>query len=242
MTPKAIIKGLIVIATLVAIALAWKASGLADHFDETWIDSEVRGRGLAGLALFVAMGAMGTGIGLPRQIVAFLGGYAFGFVEGTALALLATVLGCIGSFTYARLLGRSVVKRRFAGKIARVDAFLKENPFSMSLLIRLLPVGNNLITNLLAGVSSASMIGFVGGSALGYIPQMAVFALVGSGIEVDTTFRVSLSAALFVASGAIGVTLYRRYRHGLSFDEDLDRELGEAPDKDGPAPSTGEVR
>jgi len=42
----------------------------------------------------------------PHMVVAFLGGYAFGFIAGGVLALLATVTGCALTFYYARGMGR----------------------------------------------------------------------------------------------------------------------------------------
>ena len=66
---------------------------------------------------------------------------------------------------------------------------------------------------------------FFSGSALGYIPQMMGFALVGSGISLEPGLRISLSAALFLVSGIIGIVLYRKFRHGKSFDDDLERQL-----------------
>lgn len=221
-----ILKGLMVLASLVAIGLLAHYSGLGNLLDESWIDRSVRGHGLAGEMLFLGVGALATAVGFPRQVVAFMGGYAFGFVYGTVLGTLATVLGCAMTFLYARLIGRSLVAGRFAGKARRMDAFISEHPFSMTVLIRLLPVGSNLVTNLAAGVTRVAAMPFLMGSALGYLPQNAIFALVGSGIGVDPVWRIGLGVVLFVVSGVLGVYLYRRMRHGKSYDEALDREIG----------------
>ena len=226
MTLRFILRSAALFVSLIALGAALHYSGLASAFDERWIDTAVRGRGIRGEVLFVAVGALLIAIGLPRQMVAFLGGYAFGLAEGTLFALLAAIFGCIGTFFYARLLGRDLVAARFPGRIRRIDDFLADNPLTMTLLIRFLPLGSNLITNLAAGVSRVSPLAFIGGSALGYIPQTAIFALVGSGIAVDLGVRVTLSAVLFAASGALGVYLYRRYRGAKTIDEDMDRDLG----------------
>jgi uncharacterized membrane protein YdjX (TVP38/TMEM64 family) len=91
----------------------------------------------------------------------------------------------------------------------------------MGVLIRLLPVGNNLITNLLAGVSSAPLVSFLAGSLIGYLPQTVIFVLLGSGIHVQPVWSTAISVALFVASGLLGAFLYRRMRAGKSFDGTL---------------------
>ena len=82
----------------------------------------------------------------------------------------------------------------------------------MTLLIRLLPLGSNLVTNLVAGVSSVRATAFITGSMVGYVPQTIIFALLGSGISLEPELRITLSAVLFVLSGALGYYLYRRYK------------------------------
>ncbi len=232
MNASILIRGLALFVSLVVLGVVLKTGVV---FNEAWIDSVIRSQGLKGVLIFVAVGWGVTSVGLPRQLVAFLGGYAFGFVYGTGLALAATTLGCITAFLFARVLARDWVAGKISDRIRRIDGFLSENPFSMTLLIRFLPLGSNFLTNLAAGVSSVSWAPFVAGSALGYIPQMLVFALVGSGISLDPELRISLSVVLFVVSGMIGIILYRRYRHGKSFDDEVERRL----DGDGNILQTG---
>jgi len=216
------LRGLVFLASLVAIGFLIQAMQLDSFLDKAWIDTEIRGRGLTGELILFAIGGVFVAVGLPRQVISFLAGYGFGFTTGLVVALAATTLGCIISFFYARFMGRDVVARKFPGKIQRVDDFLSDNPFSMTLLIRFLPAGSNLLTNLAAGVSRVGWLPFVAGSAIGYIPQTAVFALVGSGIGVDPVWRIGLSVVLFVISGVLGIHLYRRYRHGKSLNEETE--------------------
>jgi len=93
----------------------------------------------------------------------------------------------------------------------------------MALLIRLLPAGSNLLTSLTAGVSSAPALPFIAGSALGFIPQTFIFALTGTGVSIDPAMRIGLSVVLFLISAALGIYLYRRFRHGRSAGVEIDR-------------------
>lgn len=214
-----LLRGLLLMAGFVTAGLL-----MSRYLNTDWIDAHVRGHAWGGLA-YVAVGALFIGAGLSRQFVSFLGGYAFGFLPGAMFALLASALGCMLAFSFGRLAGRRLLRPRLAGRIRRVDRFIHDNPFSMTLLIRLLPVGWNLMVNLAAGVSSVRPAPFFLGSALGYIPQTVVFALLGSGMTIQPVLRTSLSVVLFLVSGALGIYLYRRYRHGRTLDESLDREL-----------------
>lgn len=228
--PRLIVRGLVLIATLAAVGFLVEGLGLKSALDTAWVDSQVRGKGLAGEALFVLVGAVVAGAGLPRQLVCFLAGYAFGFVEGSLWGTLASVLGCAGAFYYARLMGRDLLAARFPERVRKVDEFLAGNTLGMALLIRLLPVGSNVVTNLAAGVSGAPAIPFFTGSTLGYLPQTIVFALLGSGITVQPELRIGTSVVLFVASGALGVWLYRRYRHGRLLDAETEAAIDDQDD------------
>lgn len=210
------LKGLVMLALLAGIGIGLRTAGLDEALDEHWIDAHIRGQGLYGWALFVLVTGVFTGVGLPRQIISFLAGYAYGFMGGTLAATLGTALGCAGTFLFSRFLGRRYVTRRFAGKIGRVDNFLRDNPFSMTLIIRFMPVGSNLLTNLVAGVSSVGSIPFIAGSTVGFIPQTAIFALLGSGFKVDFAWRVTLAVVLFIISTWMGFALYRKKRRAAA--------------------------
>lgn len=228
MNARIILKGLALILSLALLGYLFKTSDLTASINETWIDTHVRRHGVQGVAVFLLMGALFTAIGLPRQIIAFLGGYAFDTLSGTLLATFAALLGCVLTFVYARLFGKGLLRARLGERVERFDAFIRTHPFSMTLLIRLLPVGSNVLINLAAGVSSIRPVPFFSGTLIGYLPQTLVFALVGSGVHIAPGLKLGGAIVLFLASGALGVYLYRRYRHGYSLDTDLDLAVGES--------------
>ncbi len=229
MKARVILKGLALILSLALLGYVFETSDLGSSVNEAWIDTRVRGHGISGALLFLLMGGVFTAIGLPRQIIAFLGGYAFSVGLGTLLGALAALLGCMLSFGYARFFGKGLLRARLGERARRFDRFIHAHPFSMTMLVRLLPVGNNLLTNLAAGISSIRPIHFFSGTLLGYLPQTLVFALVGSGAHIAPALKLALAIGLFLISGALGAWLYRRFRHGLSLDEQIDAALEEPP-------------
>jgi uncharacterized membrane protein YdjX (TVP38/TMEM64 family) len=224
--PRVFLKGLVLIVSFVGVAYLFEVTELSSLLDKGWIDREVRGHGISGELLFLGMGALATAVGVPRQAISFLAGYAFDVALGTLLGVLATVGGCVIAFSYARWFGRGLIAARFPDRVRRIDGFIHDNTFNMTVLMRLLPVGSNLITNLAAGVANVRALPFVLGSALGYIPQTLVFSLVGSGITLDPLFRIGLGVVLFLVSGVLGVYLFRKFRHGRHLDEKLEQVIG----------------
>ena len=207
-----LLKGLGILALLVLFGFFIRFMNIDAVFNEVWVDTDIKGNGITGEIIFVFLCGMAMAIGLPRQIAAFLGGYAFGFVWGASLALLATIIGCVATFSFARLFGQGFFKIRLKKRLKSLDQFLSENPFTMTLLIRFLPAGSNLLTSLTAGLSSVSGFSFLAGSAIGFIPQTAIFALAGSGVTVDHFYSLALSVILFIISALLGFYLYRRFR------------------------------
>jgi uncharacterized membrane protein YdjX (TVP38/TMEM64 family) len=163
--------------------------------------------------LFALLACLACAVGIPRQVVAYAASYGFGLWPGVALALLAQLVGCAANLAWARALAREWVARRLAtrsGRLARLDAYLTANTFTATLVLRLLPVGNSMALNLLAGASGASATRFLAGSAIGFLPQTLVFALLGAGTRLDSLDQILLGVALFAASALLGWVLWRR--------------------------------
>ena len=214
---KSLAKGLLMLAGLgLAVYLA-RVAGLGDMLANTqWFNDHVLGRGPLSVLIFLGVSTIFTAVGLPRQLIGFLGGFAFGVAMGTLLATVGSGLGCAMAAVYARMGGRELVERKLGPRLEKVNRFLQHEPFNTALTIRLFPLGSNLITNLAAGVSSIPLASFVLGSTLGYIPQNFIFALFGAGMNRESTLGVALSVGmsivLFVVSGWMGIRVYRRYR------------------------------
>lgn len=199
---------------LVAAGLLLRSVGLSPGTEE--MDTLLRGQGSLAPLLFVLLAAVATAVGMPRQVVAFLGGYGFGVVAGTALAMTGQVLGAAASYGWARAIARPWAERRLAGRfgprLRPLVGILRENPFGAALALRLMPLGNNLALNLLAGMSGIAAVPFLVASAIGYVPQTVIFALLGKGVRVDGAWQIGIAAAMFAASVALGVWLWQRHR------------------------------
>jgi uncharacterized membrane protein YdjX (TVP38/TMEM64 family) len=159
---------------------------------------------------FVAVAAIACALGVPRQVAAYAAGLGFGLWTGTALALVAQILGCAADFIWARAVARDWAARRMRGRLARLDAALAKHPFSATFTLRLLPIGSNVVLNLLAGVSGVAVAPFLLASLLGYVPQTVVFVLLGAGVSVGHGTQIALAVALFAVASAVGLWLLRR--------------------------------
>jgi uncharacterized membrane protein YdjX (TVP38/TMEM64 family) len=205
-------KRLLFLLALILIGIFFSAIGAWDNINEQWVDRHIRNQGLIGILAYVGFCSLFTASGVPRQLAAFLGGYAFGFTIGVLLATFAATLGCIITFYLAKLIARPIIKKRYLDKIQSIHQFLDNRTFTMTIIIRLLPFGSNLITNMVAGVAQINNRQFFIGSFIGYLPQMIIFALVGSGIEVMSVWKIALSIVLLIVSSILSGYLYKEYK------------------------------
>ena len=200
-------KPAVMLLVFAAVALALRESGFEPR-------AAMASAGSHGPAVFVLVGALACAAAVPRQAVALAGGYAFGFWPGVVLTLVAEVAGCAIDFFWVRWLGRraalAFLRRREGGRLDRMDRFLTGRAFTATLTLRLLPVGSNVLLNLVAGVSGVAAAPFLVASAIGYVPQTVVFALAGAGAGLSNGFQFGLAAALLLVSVGLGVLLLRR--------------------------------
>jgi uncharacterized membrane protein YdjX (TVP38/TMEM64 family) len=169
--------------------------------------------GWGGAALLVAAGGAMTAAGVPRQVLAFAGGYTFGAPAGALISLLGQMLGCGLDYWAAHGLAAGLAQRVLARPTAqRMHRLLAAHPFTATLTLRLLPVSSNVMLNLLAGATRLKAAAFFGATLLGYLPQTIVFALLGGGTQVGKGAQLAIGVALFVGATGLGVLLYRRTR------------------------------
>lgn len=200
-------------ALLVLVGYLAIDSGWLDFIaDRAQVASYLHSQGIEGLLAIILAGAIFTGIGAPRQILAFVLGFSLGGINGTLASTLAAAIGATGCFLTARWLLRQTLTERCGRRMRQFDELFREQTLLKVLMVRLLPVGSNLATNLVAGCSGIRFLPFLAGSTFGYLPQMLVFALAGAGMGNADEYQLILSVVLFVLASMIGALLYHNQR------------------------------
>lgn len=138
--------------------------------------------------------------GVSRQVLAALCGYLLSFWD----ALLMIEVTMLFSAIAAYYCGRWVPARQLNSSRTRTLRFvirkLRANPFQGVLLLRLIPVGSNLLTNTVAGILRLPLLSFVSASAIGYLPQHIIFVMVGQGIQLGSLSLLLIAMSIFLLS------------------------------------------
>lgn len=170
---------------------------------------------LLGALTFILLLTPALAIGLPRQLAAISAGFLFGAGYGTLLATMSAVLGCMLTMLLARKLFSNMIQQHYPIPLAKVNHFFSRNTFLKALIIRLLPAGSNFLTNILAGTARTPLKAYIAGSTLGFIPQMTIFSLMGSGLQIGGQQQLILSIILFVLAIILSGYLYKKTHHKL---------------------------
>ena len=183
-------------------------TGAGEALRIAWLQEWLQTQGVKGVLAYCLLAALLSMIGMPRQAITALGGYAFGASMGCFWATVGLLAGCAGSFTLARFLAAETVRKKFSHRLRALDKAFASQPFSATLMLRLCPLGNNALCNLSAGVSSVPARPFFVATLIGYLPQNIVFALLGGGISGGSTEILAVSCILFLLSAALSYYVY----------------------------------
>ncbi len=208
---KSLLKGLVVIGLLILIGYGLNSVNFEGIFKTLPFGNSADGVWWSGPPGFYLVCIGLIVLGAPRQMAAFFAAYFFGFWTGLATAWFAMVTACIINFSIARIF-RGYFEKFVKGKLGLAINFWRENTLLATMVWRFFPAGSNFFTNLTAGALGIPAFGFFLGSAIGFVPQAAIFAILGTGVEVGSSTQIWISIGLFVVSMGIGAFLYQRYR------------------------------
>jgi uncharacterized membrane protein YdjX (TVP38/TMEM64 family) len=208
----ATLASLLLVITLATLLLGDYGVSL-QHYLNTLIPNT-----LFGALTLTTITTFAMAIGLPRQIVALSAGFLFGASIGMLLATLAAVLACILTLMFARKLFANIVQRHYPNPLAKVSHFFSHDTFVKALIIRLLPAGSNFLTNVLAGTARSPMKPYIFGSALGFIPQMTIFSLMGAGLQVNGQQQLFISIILLVIAILLSGYLYQKKQNHFTLN------------------------
>jgi len=175
--------------------------------------------------IFVVVGTLYTALGGPRQLLAFSCGYFMGGLPGALVSTAITGLGALLVIFCVRYIGLDWIRKRYGARVAFVRRLLAGDTWLWICMVRLMPVGSNLLTNVAAGLAGLSTPAVFWGSLLGYLPQMLLFSFAGAGMALQDRTQIWISLVLLLFSSALVLYLYH---HG--FKQRLQAIRGQAND------------
>lgn len=179
--------------------------------DKNWLIGYIQENGTTGKMLIFLFSVIFLSFSGPKQAISLVFGYLFGINLGVTLTLFACIFSAALNYYCARFIFANWLYRRFPKKMIKFNSFASRKPFYKILLLRLFPIGNNVVTNVLSGSVRVPFFAFLTASILGYLPQIIIFALVGAGIQSSSNTMIYLSIFFGVMSAILTWFLYRNH-------------------------------
>lgn len=165
--------------------------------------------------LYVGLYVVATLLILPSTALNLAGGAVFGPWLGTLWTSVAALIAAVVAFVVARTIGRNWFAQRLAGRWQTLDAEIRLGGLFYMFAVRLLPILPYGFVNFAAGLTAVKFKDYLLGTALGTVPGILPFVLLGSsGLTAVTTgnllpLLVSLALIGLLVAGA---TWYRHRR------------------------------
>ena len=184
-------------ACLLAVACAVPAA-------RTWLTAEhitvlIERMGVMGPIGLVLVGLVGPIFFVPRMPVCIVAGLLYGLTVGSIVGIMAGTAGSIVHYYLSMgLLSRSAA-RLTPQRWLRPLSAIRTHPFRALLLLRLFPLSNASVVNMVAGLLRVPLLPYVGATIVGTLPITVVYALWGQTARQPSGAHVALSIVLLVS-------------------------------------------
>ncbi len=175
----------------------------------------VGGAGAWAPVLFVALVVLATVSLLPISVFTLLAGVLFGPFLGVVLVWVGAVAGALACFGLGRVLSRPALLRltgrgRTGSALLRLEDVLSRRGLLAVLGVRLVPVVPFGPSSYLAGATSLRLRDFLLGTAIGTVPGVVVYTVLGGSLSEPTSPAFLASAGALVVLLGLSTLLARR--------------------------------
>ncbi len=180
-----VLKGLIVLASLLALSLAWRWTPLNQWVNfETLLAWQASIKNYPG-AFFLVMGAylLGSLVLFPVTVLNIATVFTFGPVLGNVYGVAGWLLSGLLGYGIGRLMGHALLRKLAGPRLDRLIHQAGRHGFLAVLTMRVLPVAPFTLVNLFVGASGIRLSDFFLASLVGRIPGIVVLTLAGLQLE-----------------------------------------------------------
>lgn len=220
-----LLRWLPLVGVLVVLAVFY-ASGFHRYFTFETLEryrgdlaAYVQTHTLASALIYLAAYAAAVSVSFPgASILTVAGGFLFGPLLGTVLAVVAATIGSTAFFLIARTSLGSLLSERAGPRLQNIRAGFRAEGMSYLLFLRLVPVFPFWLVNLAAAIFGMRLAPYVIATAVGIVPGTFVYAYFGSGLDAALTEGGPLVPwSLLVALALLGImtvlpAIWRRRR------------------------------
>jgi uncharacterized membrane protein YdjX (TVP38/TMEM64 family) len=179
------VAGIAVLAALV-FAIGPLRSGVFDAVagNTGGLRADLRGLGVAGALIAVAVGLVHVVVWYPAEILDAAVGYVYDFWVAMPLIMATWLINAVLAYLIGRHAARPVLHRFISReRFDRFERLAERGGVTLLISMRLVPIVPFSLFSYAAGATRVPLGRFVWTTAIGYLPITAVFVYVGSQLE-----------------------------------------------------------
>jgi uncharacterized membrane protein YdjX (TVP38/TMEM64 family) len=191
----------LLIGAVAALAFGIDARVAVDAFraHHYWLLGFVAGAPITASLLFMAIYALAVAVSVPGlALLTVIGGYLFGWLEGTAYVLVATTLAASAVFMLAQSAIGEPLRTRAGPSLLRFAEGFRNNALSYVFVLHLLPIFPYALVIGLPAACGVGLRTFLVSAFLGLLPGTLLLAHLGSGLGDVLRAGLPISLASFL--------------------------------------------
>ncbi|MEL6333664.1 MAG: TVP38/TMEM64 family protein [Cyanobacteria bacterium J06648_16] len=215
MASKSKLKNPLVLVALFCLAATAAAMWGMGGIDTEKMQAMLERAGIWAPIIYIVIYTFATVLVLPSTALNLAGGALFGPWMGTLWTSIGAIIAAVVAFGFTRTIGRGLVEKRLGGYWRSLDSEIHQGGLFYMFSIRLLPIIPYGLVNFAAGLTSISLKDYVLGTALGTVPGVLPFVMLGSsGLKTLQTGDVLPLVGALTLIGLLvgGAAWYRRRR------------------------------
>lgn len=165
------------------------------NVDATGLRSWILSFGLWAPAIYIVIYTIRPLVFFPASVLSIAGGLAFGAWQGTLYTIIGATLGAMLSFSVAKTMGKSLVRKEWTGNAGKIQSQMEQNGFLYVLLFRFIPVINFDLISYAAALAKVRFLPFALATFIGIIPGTFAYNFLGSSF-ISGNPRVIILAVL----------------------------------------------
>jgi uncharacterized membrane protein YdjX (TVP38/TMEM64 family) len=167
----------------------------------------IRGLGVGGLGLLVALMLAHAVIFYPTEIVTATAAYVFGFLPGLGFVTGGWLASALLSYLLGRAIGRPLLRAALGTRFDSLERTIKRGGIPLLLSGRLIPIVPFSLMGYAAGATHVRVWRFTWTTVVGFLPLTAAVAYLGSRAE---TLRAGDPAVWIAALVLVGLLVAAR--------------------------------
>ena len=184
------------------------------------------GFGTFGYGMFVLLLMLSIPLPIPSTPVILAGGYLYGLIPGTVLALIANIIGASLSFYLVRHFGTPLLEKLVdKHHIIHFNHLLKKKGKIAVLISYVIPLFPSDAVSLILGLSKIRYKHFITLLVVGHIPRYLIINSLGEDLFSGFTIRTII--VLLFAAGLLLVAIFRKQLKKILFKElrEVEKEI-----------------